>query len=134
MVRARKQAPQAASGQEYGAAKGQLESQDILPLPADVSPLPRPQSISPSETPAAFGPSVRPTEPITEPAMQQAPASGVTVDRARNFLQILPVLLPLASSDYSSPATRRAIRQMERISLQMPREAFPPETGSHGDT
>ena len=134
MVRARKQAPQAASGQEYGAAKEQLESQETMPLPADVSPLGRPPSISPSDTPAAFGPSMRPEESITEPAMQQPPASGVTVDRARNFLQVLPVLLPLASSDYSSPATRRAIRQMERISLQMPPEAIAPETGRHGDT
>jgi|TARA_B100000405_G_C16646377_1_gene396845 hypothetical protein len=134
MVRPRKQAPQAATGQEYGAAKEQLQAQEMMPLPEDVSAMGRPASISPADTPPAFGPSMRPEESITEPAMQQPPASGVTVDRARNFLQILPVLLPLASSDYSSSATRRAIRQMERVALQMPRESIAPETGNYGDT
>ena len=105
-----------------------------MPLPEDVSAMGRPASISPADTPPAFGPTMRPEESITEPAMQQPPASGVTVDRARNFLQILPVLLPLASSDYSSSATRRAIRQMERVALQMPRESIAPETGNYGDT
>ena len=134
MVRPRKQAPQAATGQEYGAAKEQLQAQEMTPLPEDVSAMGRPASISPADTPPAFGPSMRPEESITEPAMQQPPASGVTVDRARNFLQILPVLLPLASSDYSSSATRRAKRQMERVALQMPRESIAPETGNYGDT
>ena len=134
MVRPRKQAPQAATGQEYGAAREQLQAQEMMPLPEDVSAMGRPASISPADTPPAFGPSMRPEESITEPAMQQPPASGVTVDRARNFLQILPVLLPLASSDYSSSATRRAIRQMERVALQMPRESIAPETGNYGDT
>jgi|TARA_B100001540_G_scaffold52062_1_gene47030 hypothetical protein len=134
MVRPRKQAPQAATGQEYGAAKEQLQAQEMMPLPEDVTAMGRPASISPADTPPAFGPSMRPEESITEPAMQQPPASGVTVDRARNFLQILPVLLPLASSDYSSSATRRAIRQMERVALQMPRESIAPETGNYGDT
>ena len=134
MVRPRKQAPQAATGQEYGAAKEQLQAQEMMPLPEDVTEMGRPASISPADTPPAFGPSMRPEESITEPAMQQPPASGVTVDRARNFLQILPVLLPLASSDYSSSATRRAIRQMERVALQMPRESIAPETGNYGDT
>ena len=134
MVRPRKQAPQDATGQEYGAAKEQLQAQEMMPLPEDVSAMGRPASISPADTPPAFGPTMRPEESITEPAMQQPPASGVTVDRARNFLQILPVLLPLASSDYSSSATRRAIRQMERVALQMPRESIAPETGNYGDT
>ena len=134
MVRPRKQAPQAATGQEYGAAKEQLQAQEMMPLPEDVSAMGRPASISPADTPPAFGPTMRPEESITEPAMQQPPASGVTVDSARNFLQILPVLLPLASSDYSSSATRRAIRQMERVALQMPRESIAPETGNYGDT
>ena len=134
MVRPRKQAPQAATGQEYGAAKEQLQAQEMMPLPEDVTAMGRPASISPADTPPAFGPSMRPEESITEPAMQQPPASGVTVDRARNFLQILPVLLPLASSDYSSSATRSAIRQMERVALQMPRESIAPETGNYGDT
>ncbi len=134
MVRPRKQAPQAATGQEYGAAKEQLQAQEMMPLPEDVTAMGRPASISPADTPPAFGPSMRPEESITEPAMQQPPASGVTIDRARNFLQILPVLLPLASSDYSSSATRRAIRQMERVALQMPRESIAPETGNYGDT
>ena len=134
MVRPRKQAPQAATGQEYGAAKEQLQAQEMMPLPEDVSAMGRPASISPADTPPAFGPTMRPEESITEPAMQQPPASGVTVDRARNFLQILPVLLPLASSDYSSSPTRRAIRQMERVALQMPRESIAPETGNYGDT
>ena len=134
MVRPRKQAPQAATGQEYGAAKEQLQAQEMMPLPEDVTAMGRPASISPADTPPAFGPSMRPEESITEPAMQQPPASGVTVDRARNFLQILPVLLPFASSDYSSSATRRAIRQMERVALQMPRESIAPETGNYGDT
>ena len=134
MVRPRKQAPQAATGQEYGAAKEQLQAQEMMPLPEDVLAMGRPASISPADTPPAFGPTMRPEESITEPAMQQPPASGVTVDRARNFLQILPVLLPLASSDYSSSATRRAIRQMERVALQMPRESIAPETGNYGDT
>ena len=134
MVRPRKQAPQAATGQEYGAAKEQLQAQEMMPLPEDVTAMGRPASISPADTPPAFGPSMRPEESITEPAMQQPPASGVTVDRARNFLQILPVLLPLASSDYSSSATRRAIRQMERVAMQMPRESNSPETGNYGDT
>ena len=134
MVRPRKQAPQAATGQEYGAAKEQLQAQEMMPLPEDVSAMGRPASISPADTPPAFGPTMRPEESITEPAMQQPPASGVTVDRARYFLQILPVLLPLASSDYSSSATRRAIRQMERVALQMPRESIAPETGNYGDT
>ena len=134
MVRPRKQAPQATTGQEYGAAKEQLQAQEMMPLPEDVSAMGRPASISPADTPPAFGPTMRPEESITEPAMQQPPASGVTVDRARNFLQILPVLLPLASSDYSSSATRRAIRQMERVALQMPRESIAPETGNYGDT
>ena len=134
MVRPRKQAPQAATGQEYGAAKEQLQAQEMMPLPEDVTAMGSPASISPADTPPAFGPSMRPEESITEPAMQQPPASGVTVDRARNFLQILPVLLPVASSDYSSSATRRAIRQMERVALQMPRESIAPETGNYGDT
>ena len=134
MVRPRKQAPQAATGQEYGAAKEQLQAQEMMPLPEDVTAMGRPASISPADTPPAFGPSMRPEESITEPAMQQPPASGVTVDRERNFLQILPVLLPLASSDYSSSATRSAIRQMERVALQMPRESIAPETGNYGDT
>ena len=120
MVRARKQAPAAPKGQPYGVAGKQMESQEAVPLPADVLPISRSPSVDPATTPAAFGPTTRPNELVTEPALQHPPASGVTVDRARNFLQILPVLLPLASSDYSSPATRRAIRQMERIALQMP--------------
>ena len=80
MVRPRKQAPQAATGQEYGAAKEQLQAQEMMPLPEDVTAMGRPASISPADTPPAFGPSMRPEESITEPAMQQPPASGVTVD------------------------------------------------------
>ena len=134
MVRARKQTPAAAKGQQYGVAGEQIESQEAVPLPADVLPISRSPSVDPAMTPPAFGPTTRPNEPITEPALQQPPASGVTVDRARNFLEILPVLLPLASSDYAAAATRRAIRQMERIALQMPRPANRLEVGQHGDT
>ena len=117
MVRARKQAAQAASGQEYGRAKEQIDAQAEAPLPANVLPLPVAPSAGPLKTPDAFGQTVRPDEPIWSPPMPRGPAAqptGHTHQRAQKLGIIIPGLLAtMGSSDFVTPATRKVLRQYE---------------------
>lgn len=117
MVRARKQAMQAATGQEYGAAKEQLDAQREVPLPDNVEMLPRPQRVNPSDTPDPFGPTTRPNESISAAPMPlggNAPATGHTAQRAQKLGVVIPSLLAtMGSSDFTTAATRKILRQYE---------------------
>ena len=117
MGRARKQPMRAATNQEYGAAKEQMDAQRETPLPQDVQMMPRPGAINPADTPDPFGPSERPDERIYTPPMPTgatAPATGHTAQRAQKLGVVIPSLLAtMGSSDFTTPATRKVLRQYE---------------------
>tara|TARA_R110000824_G_C14907237_1_gene646132 strand:+ start:188 stop:568 length:381 start_codon:yes stop_codon:yes gene_type:complete len=117
MVRARKQPARAATGQEYGEAKSQIDAQREMPLPNDVQFMAPPLSVNPADTPDPFGPSNRPGEAIVTPATPRGPEAqptGHTHQRAQKLGIIIPGLLAtMGSSDFSTPSTRKVLRQYE---------------------
>jgi len=123
MPRAR-QGAKAATGQAYGEAKAQLDSQKEVALPNNPANTPprmrqQAQTVSPANTPDAFGPSMRSNESVTTSPMANNQATGVTQERAYNISRLLPALLTSASSDFVSPAFRRAVRGMETLAYQV---------------
>ena len=117
MVRARKQPARAATGQQYGEAKAQMDSQTEMPLPQEVGMLPRPNVVNPADTPDPFGPSLRPDEAIYTPPMPTGPEAqptGHTAARNDRLAMIVPGLLAtMGSSDFTTAATRKVLRQYE---------------------
>ncbi|MAZ23243.1 MAG: hypothetical protein CMB22_00350 [Euryarchaeota archaeon] len=117
MVRARKQPARAATGQEYGAAKEQMDAQREVPLPQEVQMMPRPGAVNPADTPDPFGPTARPNESISAAPMPvggNAPSTGHTAQRAQKLGVVIPSLLAtMGSSDFTTAATRKILRQYE---------------------
>tara|TARA_R110002020_G_scaffold378861_1_gene589875 strand:- start:146 stop:535 length:390 start_codon:yes stop_codon:yes gene_type:complete len=121
------QGAKAATGQTYGEAQTQLDSQREMPLPNNPANTPprtrqQAQTVNPANTPDAFGPSTRLDESIMAPPTNTGMPTGVTPERAYNIAKLLPALLTSASSDYVSPAFRRAVRGMETLSYQVPND------------
>jgi hypothetical protein len=100
------------TGQAYGQAKAQEEALAAMPLQEDMGPTPPVPTI-----PGGDGPITRPSQYPNQSVM--APANPVP--RAKisatntNVARILPALLPLASSPYASPSTRRIVRAMQQM-------------------
>tara|TARA_R110000737_G_scaffold173205_1_gene198679 strand:- start:46 stop:438 length:393 start_codon:yes stop_codon:yes gene_type:complete len=130
MPRAR-QGAKAATGQAYGEAKAQMDAQKEIALPNNPANTPprmrqQAQTVNPANTPDAFGPSMRADESIMAPPVNTGMMpTGVTPDRAYNISKLLPALLTSASSDFVSPAFRRAVRGMETLAYQVPIEEMP---------
>ena len=104
------QAAKTVTGQLYGAAKAQEESQGIVPLPKMEPGVP---AMRPGE--ASFKrPSERPGEAIT--AMGDgvnAPTPEDNMMRRKKTLSMLPVLEQMASEPHSSPQLRNLVREMK---------------------
>tara|TARA_R110002020_G_scaffold91434_6_gene222042 strand:- start:141 stop:530 length:390 start_codon:yes stop_codon:yes gene_type:complete len=106
------QAAKTATGQEYGQAKTQEESQAVVPLPEMEQP--QMPAMRPGE--AAFNrPTERPRESVMVPGSQDmTPVSPeVTIERRMKVMSILPMLEEAASRPYSNPNLRNAVRQMK---------------------
>jgi hypothetical protein len=88
-----------------------------MPLPNDVQFMAPPLSVNPADTPDPFGPSNRPGEAIVTPATPRGPEAqptGHTRQRAQKLGIIIPGLLAtMGSSDFSTPSTRKVLRQYE---------------------
>lgn len=101
------QAVQSASGQQYGQAKAQEDSQAVVPLPEMEQP--RPATMAAGSMPFA-GRSQRPNEPVmTQGAM---PSVTPRTDPVQEFKvqQFLAVTSELVSQETASPWLRNAYR------------------------
>tara|TARA_R100000458_G_C8276229_1_gene251457 strand:- start:3860 stop:4246 length:387 start_codon:yes stop_codon:yes gene_type:complete len=103
---------QTATGQGYGEAKMQEESQGVVALPdmADSAvPLMRPGEV-------AFNrPSERPMESVMTPSNMDMAVATPEVSRERRMkvMAALPILEEAASRPYANPNLRNAVRQMK---------------------
>jgi len=97
---------QTATGQQYGAAKEQQEMQEQAPLPE----MPGLQRSKPGEAGAFNRATERPGELVTAPpppqnVRQQSPFSP-------KIAQLLPTLLPMASSAYVGEDTKEIVNKL----------------------
>ena len=105
------QPARAATGQQYGKATEQLESQQAVPLP---------QNIEPTMRPGEAGPLLRPTdhpeEPINAP-MVDAPLAHRDSDPgySAKVARLMPILLDAASKPTASPSTRNIVNQWKSL-------------------
>ena len=104
------QEPQAATGQQYGKAKEQLDSQAAVPIPQNVEPLMRP---------GGAGSWTRPTELPNQPIMtprgsSQTPEVGES-DYSVKIARLMPQLLEAASKATASPSTRNIVNQWKAL-------------------
>lgn len=129
-----RQAPTAATGQEYGQAGRQLASQRAVPL-ASTPPPPRPPAnaatqtggMGPRERPAFDRPTERPGEPLTT-GVASGPGAGPEILAGTNrpdpeleaLRPYLPTLDLLASQPNASPTARMFVRRL--------RGSMPPPT------
>ena len=99
-------------GQAYGKAKEQEEALSAVPMEAGMGASPPAPII-----PGGGGDFTRPTQYPQQSVM--APASPVPrstpPQTSENVARILPSLLPLASSPYAAPSTRRIVRAMQAM-------------------
>jgi hypothetical protein len=99
-------------GQAYGKAKEQEEALSAVPMEAGMGASP-PAPI----VPGGGGDMTRPSQYPQQSVM--APSSPVPrampPQTSENVARILPSLLPLASSPYASPSTRRIVRAMQAM-------------------
>lgn len=102
---------QAATGQQYGKATEQRESQEVVPLP---------QNIGPTARPGDAGPLLRPTEFPNEPVM--SPMNNIPIadrdsgdDYSMKVAKIMPQLLEAASKPTASPSTRNIVNQWKAM-------------------
>lgn len=104
------QKTQTATGQQYGQAKMQEESQGVVALPEMEEP--QMPTMRPGES--AFNrPTERPTEAIATQGMPNAQMSPeITIERRMRIMAALPALESLASEPYANPKLRNAVRKM----------------------
>ena len=104
------QKTQTATGQQYGQAKMQEESQGVVALPEMEEP--QIPTMRPGES--AFNrPTERPSESInTTGAPIDVPSPEITIERRMRIMAALPALESLASEPYANPKLRNAVRKM----------------------
>ena len=99
-------------GQAYGKAKEQEEALSAVPMEAGMGAVP-PAPIIPGGEGDMTRPSQYPQQSVMAPAAPM-PRSEQPLT-SENVARILPSLLPLASSPYGSPWTRRSVRAMQAM-------------------
>ena len=99
-------------GQAYGNAKEQEEALSAVPMEAGMGAVP-PAPIIPGGEGDMTRPSQYPQQSVMAPAAPM-PRSEQPLT-SENVARILPSLLPLASSPYASPSTRRIVRAMQAM-------------------
>ena len=104
------QKTQTATGQQYGQAKMQEESQGVVALPKMEEPqIPR---MRPGES--AFNrPTERPSEPVATGGIpNEVVPPEVTIERRMRIMAALPALEAMASEPFANPKLRNAVRKM----------------------
>ena len=104
------QKTQTATGQQYGQAKMQEESQGVVALPEMEEP--QIPTMRPGES--AFNrPTERPDEPIcTSGSPNQPVAPEITIERRMRIMAALPALEAMASEPFANPKLRNTVRKM----------------------
>ena len=104
------QATKTVTGQQYGEAKAQEESQNVVALPQMEEP--QIPTMRPGESPFNR-PTERPTEPIATqgtPNPQMSPE--ITIERRMRIMAALPALEAMASEPFANPKLRNTVRKM----------------------
>ena len=105
------QATKTVTGQQYGEAKAQEESQNVVALPQIEEP--QVPTMRPGEV-AFARPTEKPAEPIgTAGAAVDTPSPEITMERRMKILAMLPLLEASASEPYASPSLRNLVRRMK---------------------
>jgi len=105
------QATKTVTGQQYGEAKAQEESQSVVALPQMEEP--QVPTMRPGES-AFARPTERPAEPIgTAGAAIDTPSPEITMERRMKIVAMLPLLEASASEPYASPGLRNLVRRMK---------------------
>ena len=105
------QATKTVTGQQYGEAKAQEESQSVVALPQMEEP--QMPTMRPGES-AFARPTERPAEPIgTAGAAIDTPSPEITMERRMKIVAMLPLLEASASEPYASPGLRNLVRRMK---------------------
>jgi len=105
------QSAKASTGQQYGKATEQLESQEMIPLPQNVEPSVRPGSAGPLLRPTEF-----PNQPISAPMSDNPIADRDSGDDySLKVARIMPQLLEAASKPTSSASTRNIVNQWKAM-------------------
>ena len=105
------QATKTVTGQQYGEAKAQEESQSVVALPQIEEP--QVPTMRPGES-AFARPTERPAEPIgTAGAAVDTPSPEITMERRMKILAMLPLLEASASEPHASPGLRNLVRRMK---------------------
>ena len=101
---------QTATGQQYGQAKMQEESQGVVALPEMEEP--QIPTMRPGES--AFNrPTERPAEPIGTAGLPNQPvAPEITIERRMRIMAALPALEAMASEPFANPKLRNTVRKM----------------------
>ena len=101
---------QTATGQQYGQAKMQEESQGVVALPEIEEP--QIPTMRPGES--AFNrPTERPAEPISTAGLPNQPvAPEITIERRMRIMAALPALEAMASEPFANPKLRNTVRKM----------------------
>jgi hypothetical protein len=99
-------------GQAYGKAKEQEEALSAVPMETDMGAMP-PAPVIPGGEGDMTRPSQYPQQSIMAPAASAPRAQQPQT--SQNVARLLPSLLPLASSPYASPSTRRIVRAMQAM-------------------
>ena len=104
------QKTQTATGQQYGQAKMQEESQGVVALPEIEEP--QIPTMRPGES--AFNrPTERPAEPISTAGLPNQPvAPEITIERRMRIMAALPALEAMASEPFANPKLRNTVRKM----------------------
>tara|TARA_R100000315_G_scaffold60756_1_gene37815 strand:+ start:196 stop:579 length:384 start_codon:yes stop_codon:yes gene_type:complete len=105
------QATKTVTGQQYGEAKAQEESQSVVALPQMEEP--QMPTMRPGES-AFARPTERPAEPIgTASAAIDTPSPEITMERRMKIVAMLPLLEASASEPHASPGLRNLVRRMK---------------------
>ena len=105
------QATKTVTGQQYGEAKAQEESQSVVALPQIEEP--QMPTMRPGES-AFARPTERPAEPIgTAGAAIDTPSPEITMERRMKIVAMLPLLEASASEPHASPGLRNLVRRMK---------------------
>ena len=101
---------QTATGQQYGQAKMQEESQGVVALPEMQEP--QIPTMRPGES-AFTRPTERPSEPVATGGIPNEVVSPeVTIERRMRIMAALPALEAMASEPFANPKLRNAVRKM----------------------
>ena len=104
------QKTQTATGQQYGQAKMQEESQGVVALPEMEEP--QMPTMRPGES--AFNrPTERPSEPVATGGIpNEVVPPEVTIERRMRIMAALPALEAMASEPFANPKLRNTVRKM----------------------